>query len=182
MNSSPAEEDLEITGDGRLNISWQCSFIENKADYVLCHIKIIASKLREVMFPLLGITDESPSVCRYGPLSLKGLWRNWRGSSREQPRWSGTIWEEPDFVHLVKRWSNISLQLYKWQLKADIPHSSLRKLLIKQAVIDSCCSLGSFRWTLVKDMFIRRVVQHWNRLFIEQLEPLILRGLQDFIT
>lgn len=160
----------------------QCSFIVYTADYVLCHIKIIASRLREVMFPLLGIKDEPPSVCRYGPLSLKELWRNRKGSSREQLRWSGTIWEELDFAHLVKRWSNISLQLHKWQLKADILHSSLQKLLIKQAVMDSCCNLGGFRWTLVKDTFIRRVVQHWNRLFIEQLEPLILRSLQGFIT
>lgn len=52
---------------------------------------------------------------------------------------------ELGFIGLVKRRSNISLQLYKWQLKADRPHSSLQKLVMKQAVIDLSCSLGGLK-------------------------------------
>lgn len=49
MNSSLAEKDMELTGDGRLNISQQCGLIVNEADYVLCHIRIMASRLRAVI-------------------------------------------------------------------------------------------------------------------------------------
>ena len=174
MNRSPAEKDLEVTGHGRLNISWQRGLSVNKADCVLCHTEIMASRLREVF--TFSIWYYWWICVQIWVPELKGTWRNWRGSSREQQRWSGTqgICKELDFVGLAKRWSNISLQLYRWQLKADGPHSSLQQLVIKQAVMDLSCSLGRSGWTLGKDMFTRRVVQHWNRLFIERLESLIL--------
>lgn len=178
MNSSPAEEDLEVTGDGRLNISRQCGLIVNKADYVLCHIKIMASRLREVGSFLCLILSMNPICVQVWVPKFK---RAMEKLDRAQQRTAKMVWD-PEHVWGAGLWwsseeviwSNISLQLYKWQLKADGPHSSLQKLVIKKPVMDLSCSLGGSRWILEKDMFTRRVVQHWNRLFIEQLESLIL--------
>ena len=68
LTACPAEEDLEVTGDGRLNISRQRGPIVNKADYVLCHIKIIASRLREAIGFLYLVLLMNPYLCAHmGP-------------------------------------------------------------------------------------------------------------------
>lgn len=49
MNSSPAEEDLEITGDSKQNVSQRCGLIANKANHVQSHFNITSSRLKEVI-------------------------------------------------------------------------------------------------------------------------------------
>lgn len=62
MNSSPAEKDLEVTGDGRLNKSQQCALLVNKADYVLCCVNIMVSRLREVISFLYLVLFMNPHL------------------------------------------------------------------------------------------------------------------------
>lgn len=63
----------------------------------------------------------------------------------------------------------------QWQLKGDECHSSLQKL-----EMDLSCSLGGLRRTSGKDTFTRKVVQHWNRLFMGQPESIIVEVYKAF--
>ena len=53
IECSPAKKDLKIMVDEKLDISWQCAFVAQKANHIVgCTTRSMASRLREVI-PLL---------------------------------------------------------------------------------------------------------------------------------
>jgi len=74
MQHSPAKKDLRILGDGKLGMSQQCAFVDQKATHILgCIKRSLARRLREVIWAgetSLGILHpdvESSAQERCGP-------------------------------------------------------------------------------------------------------------------
>ena len=64
LQSSPAERDLGVWVDGKLNMSQQCALAAKRASHVLGGIKhSIASWLREVIVPLCTGAAPPPVLC-----------------------------------------------------------------------------------------------------------------------
>ncbi|GAB0188312.1 cAMP-dependent protein kinase inhibitor alpha [Grus japonensis] len=63
IENGPVEKDWRVSVGEKLKISWQCVLAAQKANHILgCFKRSVASRLREVIFPLYCTLMESPHL------------------------------------------------------------------------------------------------------------------------
>jgi len=75
IESSPKEKDLGVLVDEKLNMTWQCVLIGQKANCIIGHIKrVVASRLGEVILPLYSALVRPHLAFRSGASSIRKTW------------------------------------------------------------------------------------------------------------
>lgn len=85
------DNDSGVTVDVKLRMSQWSIVTPNQA--LGSFRRWVASRLRKALIPFCSALVRLPwhTPSSPGPPSLKGIWRNWRGSCRELPWWAGAI-------------------------------------------------------------------------------------------
>lgn len=85
------DKDLGVTVDVRRRMRQWSTVTANES--LGCFRRRVASRLRKALIPFCSALVRLPWHAASGPRppSLKGLWRNWRGSCQELPWWAGAV-------------------------------------------------------------------------------------------